>query len=307
MTDWDLDARVRLRAFEFLRGEMGLRGDVLPRTILAQGIVFEGVRVPLLGPQGIFKPAILDVPISITTVPEQEGRPRPYEDQVDPSGLLTYRYRGTDPQHRDNEGLRTVMLRGLPLVYFFGVVKGVYLPVFPVRIVEDDPFGLAFRVSLEESAIAPLISQPAPDLADNALQRRYASVVVQKRLHQLKFRERVLMAYRSQCAMCRLRHQELLEAAHIIPDRDERGEATVSNGLALCKLHHAAFDRHILGIRPDLVIEVRRDILDEVDGPMLRYGLQGMNGIRIVIPRSRAQRPNQNLLEERFALFRKAG
>ncbi len=306
MTDWDLDSQVRMKAFEFLDRALTFHGQTLPRALLEKGFDFEGTRVPLLGPQGIFKPAILDVPLSITTVPEKEGRARPYEDAIT-DGLLTYRYRGTDPRHRDNVGLRTAMTRGLPLVYFFGVVEGSYLPVFPARIVGDDSWGLAFKVSLEESSIVPAGEWPSPDLADNALRRRYASVLVQKRLHQLRFRERVLIAYHTQCAMCRLRHQELLEAAHILPDRDERSEPTVDNGMALCKLHHAAFDRHILGVRPDLVIEVRRDILDEVDGPMLRYGLQGMDGQTITVPRSPVQRPRREFLEERYELFRKAG
>jgi putative restriction endonuclease len=76
----------------------------------------------------------------------------------------------------------------------------------------------------------------------------------------------VLAAYREHCAICRLRHKELLEAAHIVADRDPEGEPHVSNGLALCKLHHAAFDRHIIGVRPDYVVEVRLDILEEVIG-----------------------------------------
>jgi hypothetical protein len=43
------------------------------------------------------------------------------------------------------------------------------------------------------------------------------------------------------------------------------GDPTVSNGLALCKLHHSDFDGHILGVRPDLVVEIREDILREKD------------------------------------------
>ena len=54
-----LDQRVRAAAFAFLTEQTSLRGDVLPRDLLAQGFVFEGQRVPLLGPQGIFKPRIL--------------------------------------------------------------------------------------------------------------------------------------------------------------------------------------------------------------------------------------------------------
>ena len=77
--------------------------------------------------------------------------------------LLHYRYRGTDPQHRDNVGLRTAWRREVPLIYFHGVLRG-----------------------------------------------RYVTSLVRRRLHQRSFRERVLRAYRDQCALCRLRHQELL-------------------------------------------------------------------------------------------------
>jgi putative restriction endonuclease len=92
------------------------------------------------------------------------------------------------------------------------------------------------------------------------------------------------------------RHQELV-----------LGEPIVPNGLALCKLHHAAFDRHFLGIRPDLILEVRRDIMDEADGPMLRHGLQGFDGLRIRAPRAAGLRPAEDFLAERFEVFRKAG
>jgi len=86
-----------------------------------------------------------------------------------------------------------------------------------------------------------------------------------------------------------------------------RGEPIVPNGLALCKLHHAAFDAHILGVRPDYVIEVRRDILDETDGPMLRHGLQEIVGQLIHLPHNEHLRPRPDLLEERYEMFRKAG
>jgi len=98
-------------------------------------------------------------------------------------------------------------------------------------------------------------------------------MVTQRRPHQQTFRHRVLRAYQERCASCRLRHRELLEAAHILPDGDPRGEPIVSNGVALCKLHHAAFDRYILGIRPDLAVDLRLGVLREADGPMLLHGL----------------------------------
>ena len=91
----NIDQRIRIAAFNWLDEQVGIHGDVLPRSILAQGFEFEGQRVPLVAPQGIFKPKILpQMPLSITTTPEG-----PYDDIPGPDGVLLYRYRGTDPQH----------------------------------------------------------------------------------------------------------------------------------------------------------------------------------------------------------------
>ena len=114
------DHLVRRAAFDFLKRETGIRGEVLPWNALSQGFVYKGARVPLIGPQGIFKPAILDLPISLTTVPIIEGRPRPYEDEIDSGGTILYRYRGTNPAHPDNVGLRRAMLTKTPLIYNLG-------------------------------------------------------------------------------------------------------------------------------------------------------------------------------------------
>jgi putative restriction endonuclease len=303
----EIDQRVRIAAFEFLRNQTDLRGEVLPRELLAEGFRFDGQRVPLIGPQGIFKPAVLpEMPLTITTVPVVEGRERPYEDEMDENGLLLYRYRGTDPGHRDNAGLRLSMKRGVPLIYLFGVVRGEYMPVWPVFIVRDDPASLAFSVAVDLKDTA---ATDAADLVSNVAngRRAYVTRLTQQRLHQAGFRVRVIRAYQECCAVCRLRHFELLDAAHILPDRHPKGDPTVSNGLALCKLHHAAFDGHILGVRPDLIVEIREDILRETDGPMLIHGLQGFQGSRILIPTRRELQPDRDFLAERYATFRNTG
>ncbi|GEL18351.1 hypothetical protein PA7_21880 [Pseudonocardia asaccharolytica DSM 44247 = NBRC 16224] len=93
-----------------------------------------------------------------------------------------------------------------------------------------------------------------------------------------------------------------------MPDRDEAGIAAVRNGLALCKIHHAAYDSLVLGIRPDLVVEIRADLLEEIDGPMLEHRLKGRHGQRLMaVPKVRAERPDVELLEQRYATFRAAG
>jgi putative restriction endonuclease len=306
MSGADLDTRVRTQAFQFLTEQTRLHGEVVPRDLLERGCDFEGRRVPLIGPQGIFKPALLaEMPISITTVPVREGEARPYDDGVGPDGFLRYRYRGTDPGHRDNQGLRLAMGRGVPLIYLYGVTPGRYMPVWPVYIVRDHPAELSFSVAVD-APYMPVMSNFKPDPNSLEARRAYITVLTQQRLHQQGFRERVLRAYREQCAICRLRHDELLDAAHILPDSHPKGEPIVPNGLALCALHHAAFDRNILGIRPDFIVEVRMDILREKDGPMLLHGLQGFQGKTILRPSSRALWPRADFLAERYEEFRQA-
>jgi putative restriction endonuclease len=112
-----------------------------------------------------------------------------------------------------------------------------------------------------------------------------------------------LQAYREQCSVCRLRHYQLLDAAHIIPDRDPVGEPRVTNGISFCKLHHAAFDVYIIGITPDYMVEIRKDILEESDGPMLQHGLKELHKIKITLPRDKKSWPNRESLERRHQQF----
>ncbi len=302
----DVDDAVRTAAFAFLAEQARTRGEgwppVLPRSILSEGFLFGGRRVPLVGPQGIFKPAVLaSIPLSIATAPPDPRKEAPYEDDFG-YGRLTYRYRGTDPTHHENVGLRAAMSQQKPLVYFHGIVPGRYLAVWPVFVIGDNRRELSFQVVFEPGDTARL-----PELVfEEDARRSYAFHLVKQRLHQADFRERVLAAYHRTCSLCQLRHEELLDAAHIIPDGQPRGEPVIPNGIALCKLHHAAFDNNIIGIRPDLIVEIRTDVLREVDGPMLRHGLQGLHGSTITVPHETRLRPAADRLEERYEQFRRA-
>lgn len=301
------DNAIRLAAFKWLEDQVNIWGEVLPRQVLAKGFVFGRERVPLVGPEGIFKPRVLTaVPLSITTAPKG-----PYPDSIDNQGLLLYRYRGTNPQHPDNEGLRRAMMERIPLAYFAGIVPGKYLAAWPVFVVGDERESLTFTVAIDDKAYLRMVpGEPVThqrfDEGESVGRRIYVTRMTRQRVHQQGFRERVIRAYRSQCACCRLRHVELLDAAHIIPDSEPEGEPVVSNGIALCKLHHAAFDSFIFGITPDYIIRVRDDILREADGPMLLHGLQGLDKQRIELPRAKGALPDKDLLEKRFQRFKKA-
>jgi putative restriction endonuclease len=261
---------------------------------------FDGERIPLTDRgRGIRKPAHLRAALSFSTVFTPPTQVPPYQDLEGQDGRPRYKMRGTDPRHPENVALRAAMEGGLPLIWFVGVASGVYLARYPVYLVDEEQDRHQFVLAMDQA------QRHLGSTADE-LDRRYSEQITSQRLHQPLFRARVLAAYERRCAMCRLRHASLLDASHILGDRHAMGQPVVPNGLALCKIHHAAFDQHILGVSPDLRIDVRRDILDEVDGPMLKYGIQALAGERLTVPRQRASAPDRARLEIRYAEFRAA-
>jgi len=199
------------------------------------------------------------------------------------------------------------MAERIPLVYFHAVEPGSYVAAYPVFVVDDDPAQLHFSLQVDDAyAVESQTVTHSAVAEDSEPRRAYVTASFRRRLHQVAFRARVIRAYAERCALCRLRHQELLDAAHITPDSELDGEPVVSNGIALCKLHHAAFDRFFFAIRPDYVIEVRQSILTETDGPMLVVGLQEIQGQLIHLPRLAAHAPDKLRLERRYEQFRDA-
>lgn len=267
---------------------------------------FEGDRVPLMDAQrGIRKPAVLDAALSMRTVYRPEGAIRPYEDAEGPDGFIRYKWRGDDGDHPENRALREAMRLRLPLIWFFGVGPGLYQPWFPVFLAAEEPGQQQFVVA--HDATLELVSAVQDSPLEGHL-RRYVIRETKQRLHQPVFRATVMRAYETRCAVCALGHSELLDAAHIVADSHERGVASIRNGLALCKIHHAAFDANILGIRPDRVVQIRADLLEEIDGPMLQHGLKERHGQSLmVVPSSRREQPDPELLEIGYERFLRAG
>jgi putative restriction endonuclease len=240
VTPWDADRDVALRraamAWLTVRTNDGL--DAVPSDEL-RDFNFEGERVPLMDAQrGIRKPASLQAALSIRTVYRPEGATRPYEDAEGPDGHIRYKWRGDDGGHAENRALRAAMQLQVPLIWFFGVGPGLYQPIFPVFILAEEPeqqqFVVAHASTLEFTATS--------STAEEHL-RRYVMRETKRRVHQPVFRATVMRAYETRCAVCSLRHGQLLDAAHIVPDSHEHGVASVRNGLALCKIHHAGVRR----------------------------------------------------------------
>ena len=304
--DRNFEERVRLEAFVELRRRQVVHGEVLPLEVLKQPLRVEGVEIPLISHmKGIHKPAQLDAALSVVTAARKSGTPAPYDDRFDAQHLLRYHYRDarTDTEaarrqaEADNAWVRSAMVAQLPIIYFVGVRSGRYLPFFPVSVVADHPEVREFSLDLTG------IPYVATDVVAEAPERGYRSRVVKERIHQAGFRESVMAAYANHCAVCRLKRVELVEAAHIVPD-SLGGPAVVTNGMALCKLHHAAFDRNVLGVRPDLTVAIRGDVLEEVDGPMLAHGLKDFHGKELLYtPRDLAHMPSTEFLEQRWEGF----
>jgi len=302
--DKTTDALLRAKAFEWLNQHVALRGDILPRELLLEGFEFQGRRYPLISSmKGIWKPSGLSVPLSILT-----GISNPYKDFHYEDGTMIYKYMGNDPNHADNRGFEEAAQRQVPLIYFKVIRPGSYMATYPVFIVDNDPAGLQCMVDLSPAIIKDDVQASRFELTgSDSITKKYALRTYERRVHQAQFRDQVLHAYKCQCAMCRLKHVSLLDAAHIIPDKEERGDPIVPNGLSLCKIHHAAFDHNIIGITPDYRVEVREDVLEEVDGPMLKYGLQSLHGQLIQLPGSPKARPDPDRLDQRFQIFKGVG
>jgi len=206
-----------------------------------------GKRIPLVGPQGIWKPAVCELPLSITTVASL-----PYPDAMDEQiGRLSYAYRGTDPYHRDNVGLRTAHAERVPLVYFHSFVPGSYVASYPAFVVGDDPSSLMFAVQVDD--ISSAYANATNQVADNGAEarREYVTRAVRQRLHQELFRERVLRGVPGEMRTVQPPSSGVARCGPHHARQPPEGDPVVSNGVALCKLHHAAFDRLFFAVRPD--------------------------------------------------------
>lgn len=296
---WTLEEQDRIRqdVFRWLEYQEVERGGYeFRREFLANQYSYNGHKLALMDRQnGIWNPKEFDSTLSITKTLKS-----PYADDLD-GEVQRYSYEllpNKPLSSGRNKKLQQAALSGVPLILFQEMYPTLYLPRYPVYIVNDNPIEGYVEISLDQTF--DIFNDPV-ELA--VQQQRYSQQIVKTRLHQKSFRTRVLHAYKATCAVCMLSHPELLDAAHITPDIATGSSTSVTNGLALCKIHHAAYDRHVIGIDGNYRVHVRDDILNEVDGPMLRHGIQGMAGRHLVVPRRSSERPDPERLNRRFETY----
>jgi putative restriction endonuclease len=307
VTDIDLDLLIRSAAFEKVRRLVQTHVH-LSAHLLKPGFEFNGGRIPLVNPQrGIFKPQQMRFLLSIKTVYPKPGSKVWYDDQrqvhrqiFDGDDSIDYAFMGQNADSADNRWLREALENRVPIIYFLGIAPGRYQAILPSFISAWDAKLLKAKVTFgipEQGVLVP---------PETALERRYALRVVKQRLHQASFREAVISAYDGRCALSGLPEALLLDAAHIISDKDEMfGQLVVPNGIPLSKIHHAAFDSHLIGIDPDYKLHVSDRIMVQKDGPMLE-ALKRLHGGMLCLPKRMRDRPDRDRLAERFDKFRAA-
>ena len=307
MTNETTETLMRLAAFEHVRRLSEIH-DHLTATELKPGFIFNGERIPLINPQrGIFKPQQMRFLLSIKTVFPKPGGKVWYDDQrevhrqiFEGDETVDYAFMGQDPNAADNRWLREAFENQVPVIYFLGIAPGRYQAMLPTFISGWDAAALKARVAFG------VPGQDALFQPENALERRYALRAVKQRLHQASFRAAVITAYNGRCALSGLPEPMLLDAAHIVSDKDEHfGQPVVPNGIPLSKIHHAAFDAHLIGIDPDYRLHVSDRLLVQNDGPMLE-ALKRLDGGTIHLPNRTKDQPDRDRLALRYERFKAA-
>lgn len=295
------DDALRASCFASLDVLCAMHGEDVPYPGgLDVGFAFRGRRVPFLSTQkGIFRAAAQEGEAALAI---QTSAKSPYDDEEAADGFF-YAYRDGSIDQPDNRALRAAFAQAVPLVYFIATRPNWYRPVYPVYVTADDP--VARRVLVSPGRMVGPVDEREPVPIEAPLERRYAVHQARVRLHQARFRGRVLEAYASQCAICRLKEGRLLDAAHIVGDLEAKGEPVIPNGLSLCSIHHRAFDQNLVGVSPAYTVHVSKRLLDDEDGPMLDL-LKAFHTHAIQLPTRRIWRPDRERLAERFERFRAA-
>ncbi|MBI2794362.1 MAG: HNH endonuclease [Ignavibacteria bacterium] len=276
-------------------------GASLPAFVLKRRFVFEDFGFMPLQQNGIFRPQPLqEGDAAVVLLSSVDG---PYEDRSDvETGYFQYRYQGgsKDRDNWYNRALRSALEKQKPVLYLLGMGANEYMPLYPCYVINDNRSNGFVNLQLVNRSV---VLTPTSDVEVTTAIRAYTTVLAKRRVHQEAFRGLVLKAYSDTCAVCSLKIRKLLDAAHIIPDGEERGDPIVQNGLALCKLHHEAYDFNIIGIKSSYEVVVSEKTMELVDGPMLTHGLKEVHGKQLIVPRRIPSRPDRERLEERFQRF----
>ena len=289
----DVDVEIRRRVFEWLADRRQAGSDVLSRREL-EAFAIGDRRIPLVGPSGIWKPAACEPPSL-----DYHDHPRPIFRLVRrgrryPPIFIPRIGPGASRQRRPAPCLAPTSAVGLLPCAGAGLVcRGV--PRFRGRrrslAADVHDAGGRSRGSVHRGSVPEPAGGRASCVCDPNRSTATPSDGLSRAGHSG-------LPGSMLCAHYGTWHCWMLRTSLLHSDAE--GEPVVSNGVALCKLHHAAFDGLFFAIRPDYRIEVRPSILAESDGPMLVVGLQQIHDKQILLPRRDDQRPDPQRLDRRY-------
>jgi hypothetical protein len=135
-------------------------------------------------------------------------------------------------------------------------------------------------------------------------EKRVKKVTRELILRTRGFRQAIIEVYDYKCALCGLKINSPdsisweVEAAHIVPV-SSKGKDDVLNGLALCRLHHWAFDAGWFTLQNDFTIQVssKINLLPTGYGKMNNYDFRrslSTNNSKISLPKRKEIYPHQN-------------
>lgn len=165
----------------------------------------------------------------------------------------------------------------------------------PLHNYHDDAAAIVDLVDAEPEEEREFIDTADTDIA---AARRYDMVETMRAYRDAKFRPAVLQAYQHKCCVCQT-DLKLVDAAHIVPVSHPTSTDEVTNGLALCRLHHGAYDNALLGIQSDYRIVINPAMVDRLNEIKLDTAIEPFTKAlpaKIHVPASIEARPNPDNL-----------
>ena len=145
--------------------------------------------------------------------------------------------------------------------------RSVYERIELAKVVKYDDSDKSFVVEFINETPIPPSTEEADDF-ELEESGKVKSARERIGLRQSEFRSSLIEKYGLKCAVCNVRHPDLLDAAHIVA-KAERGTDDLRNGIVLCKNHHAAFDNNLFGINPESkkLVFLSKEIKQELNFP----------------------------------------
>lgn len=177
--------------------------------------------------------------------------------------------------------LRQALLTGFaPYINQKGETAIAFQPAFIGTYIEFlEPLHDSGKIPAEAAILEKISDDPEKveeDVIDNevAEKRKFAVRSTKRALRALDFGRRVLSAYGNKCAMCGIQLR-LIDSAHILPVAHEDSTDQTSNGVALCALHHRAYDRGFVAFDHLFKVGINEKMLLNLDAEDRTGGIKG--------------------------------